>query len=145
MEQPRDVTTPLSVKSLLQRLLPHSKKWRTIGTSLGVDIQAVIKRVSGNDEDNLNAVLDEWLKKENEPSWPKFCKALERAGLKDLAKVYIEMVKCNLDICTCTYLYMYYTGYSFCVVNFYEWILTGILLYGHFVHGYTSPTWIYII
>ena len=97
MEQPRDV------KSLLQKVLPHSKQWRTIGTYLGVDIQAVIKRVSGNDEDNLKAVLDEWLKKEKEPSWPKFCKALERAGLKDLAKVYIEMIKAMVSMHLCIY------------------------------------------
>ena len=90
VEQPRDVNTPLSVKSLLQKVLAHSKQWRTIGTSLGVDIQAVIRRVSGNDEERLKAVLDEWLKKEKEASWPKFCKALERAGLKDLVKVYIH-------------------------------------------------------
>ena len=109
MEQPRDV------KSLLQKVLANSREWQTIGTCLGVDIQAVIKRVRGNDEERLKAVLDEWLKKE--PSWPKFCKALERAGLKDLAKVYIEMTKLWY-VCTCAY--MYCTRYLFCVVNFYD-------------------------
>ena len=99
-ESRRDVSAPTI--ELLTQELNKVPKWQDLGTNLGMapcEITEIEQDHPGDTARRRTAMLDKWLRKEDNPSWMSVIEALEKMSELSLAKhlrgVYVSRVRAD--------------------------------------------------